>query len=236
MIDYTTDFTKNTFNILKSTTNRKKNDSELYLLPETPYDANNLIKFFLIPNLKLKIKSLNNYTKNTDINLFDEYKYNNELDSNYIAPNEMMIDDDDDDDENNNNITSMMNLSQNIIHNEINIHDLVAPDHVVRSIDIKYAKQASNVDVRKLKSTIWKVIDERIKEENEEENKVEMSLSNTLKHINVHNLKEKPISPPKQNSSSVAFSFICLLHLANEKGLILENECDLSDVKIIEIH
>lgn len=43
----------------------------------------------------------------------------------------------------------------------------------------------------------------------------------------------KKVYPEKEMADiSTSFCFICLLHLANEKGLIIENNEDLTELKI----
>lgn len=191
-IDFNEAISKNAFALLKPTKSKKKENLTHYLLPSNPYDPKKLLKFFLIPNLTLKPEALDSLSKG-NIEVADpvtnEYQYNNELDASYIAPN--VLDDD----------------SDNEPPPDYEVKELVAPDHIIKNIDIKYAKKASNIDVRKLKSTLWNVIKE---ETNDNDN---MSLSNTIKQIDVKNLNLKPIKPPEQDNSSITFSFICLLHV-----------------------
>lgn len=43
---------------------------------------------------------------------------------------------------------------------------------------------------------------------------------------------QKVYSAPVMDDISTSFCFICLLHLANEKGLVIENTTELTDLSI----
>lgn len=54
----------------------------------------------------------------------------------------------------------------------------------------------------------------------------------TLKFTEVMNDLQKVYSKPVMDDISTSFCFICLLHLANEKGLVIENTTEFTDLSI----
>jgi condensin complex subunit 2 len=117
--------------------------------------------------------------------------------------------------------------------------------HKVEKINIKYETVAKKVDVKKLKSSLWTYLDEKevgVKKEGssggEDEEDEEVEEAKEAKET-----KEEPkevscsqtiadLSSTVPGNVTVPFYFICLLHLANEKGLELTGMDDLSDFTI----
>eukprot|EP01134_Creolimax_fragrantissima_P005223 CFRG5223T1 len=99
--------------------------------------------------------------------------------------------------------------------------DLVDPPKIVGRINIGYARTAKQVDVRKLKTQMWQeiMIDTKIGEDKENgptktiENDDEISFKEICHRV------QKTLPEQKSKDVSVALSFVCLLHLANEKSL-----------------
>lgn len=85
---------------------------------------------------------------------------------------------------------------------------------------LNYSKKAKNVNVKRLKDNIWKSIE--VKNELEKE----MQFSELVTDI----AKMYPVEQKKDLSTS--FCFICLLHLANEHSLTIENNEALDDLKV----
>lgn len=54
----------------------------------------------------------------------------------------------------------------------------------------------------------------------------------TLNFTEVMNDLQKVYPGPVMDDISTSFCFICLLHLANEKGLVIENTPQLTDLSI----
>lgn len=54
----------------------------------------------------------------------------------------------------------------------------------------------------------------------------------TLKFTDVMNGLQKVYSKPVMDDISTSFCFICLLHLANEKGLVIEKTDELTELEI----
>ena len=112
----------------------------------------------------------------------------------------------------------------------------------VRKVDkvfVEHATVAKKVDVRKLKKDLWAEVDQHTKniEENSEmttasdkeatistEKEAEVDEVATQK-ISFQNTVGKLDPEQSQNGVTISFYFICMLHLANEKCLKLEN-CD----------
>ncbi|PKY42521.1 barren [Rhizophagus irregularis] len=105
---------------------------------------------------------------------------------------------------------------------------------------IKYAKTAKRIDVKKLKENIWKTLTDctdctDCPQENEMRLSKRLSIENKSKELKftrvINNLK-KIYPQKKMKDISVSFCFICLLHLANEKGLNITSNDQLSELCI----
>ena len=98
--------------------------------------------------------------------------------------------------------------------------ELLACGRVVEKIGISFATRAKRVDVRQLKSALWRTIES---ERERGEPAVDFA---TLVH--------KVSQTHHQADATMPFHFICLLHLCNEKTLALENSADgdISDFKL----
>lgn len=105
--------------------------------------------------------------------------------------------------------------------------ELVAQPNRVEKIDISYAKFAKKVNVRQLKDTLWDTIsnNEALDTETETETKksnVERKEGTKKDEVVPRSFQNALTALPQKQS--VAFCFICLLHLCNEKGLRLEKK------------
>merc|ERR1712238_73914 len=99
----------------------------------------------------------------------------------------------------------------------------------VRKVDkvrVAYATVSKKVDVKRLKKDLWAEVEsgiatlsindsEEVAEEKKKENNDILSFNQTVQSLSCSQAQE---------DVSVAYYFICMLHLANEKGLCLENE------------
>merc|ERR1711957_771448 len=121
----------------------------------------------------------------------------------------------------------------------------------VRKVDkvrVAYATVSKKVDVKRLKKDLWAEVEsgiatlsindsEEVAEEKEEEEKEEEKEEKEEKDIEIESNKtenndilsfnqtvQSLSCSQAQEDVSVAYYFICMLHLANEKGLCLENE------------
>ncbi|ETI45346.1 hypothetical protein F442_09986 [Phytophthora nicotianae P10297] len=133
------------------------------------------------------------------------------------------------------------------------VEGLVQADRVVEKIGVHYERFAKRVDVKKLKGSIWDHLEKKVsKKENasdnveatgdtdcavalnesgkrpreEETDEGDESLETTFENV-VENVAGKVPS-----NVTVSFYFICVLHLANEKGLELKGQDDLRNFQI----
>lgn len=88
--------------------------------------------------------------------------------------------------------------------------DLLRANHHVEKLDIAYAATAKKVDVRALKAALWNVLDNKLLKS--------LKFSSLVRHVNKGNTFG--------DDTTMAFYFICLLHLANEHQLSLHGLSD----------
>ncbi|KAG6546966.1 hypothetical protein Mapa_011582 [Marchantia paleacea] len=112
--------------------------------------------------------------------------------------------------------------------------DMVSQPRKIQKIEVNYDKHSKQVDVRVLKQVLWKqlqngsaVLDQ--KDKNEEMDESGLSFQDILKHI--------PDDCPAaaQEDISVHLCFICLLHLANERNLRLQDCPTMDDLRVFNI-
>lgn len=120
-------------------------------------------------------------------------------------------------------------------------------DYVVRDLDdvrkvdkvrVSHATVAKKVDVRRLKKELWVEVEAKItprpvkvnhsnielaKDNEHENNGMEGSNEEANAVLSFHDTVQKLTGFQKQEDVSLPFYFICMLHLANEKQLRLEN-------------
>ncbi|AOW01170.1 YALI0B03476p [Yarrowia lipolytica CLIB122] len=99
---------------------------------------------------------------------------------------------------------------------------------------VSYAKVAKRVDVRKLKDNLWRVMDyEKVDELVDNGDMVEDAAKVEEKRF-TQLVEQVGAEYPRQQKQeiSTSFVFICLLHLANEKGLSIDQQDDLADLAI----
>ncbi|EGZ17204.1 hypothetical protein PHYSODRAFT_498145 [Phytophthora sojae] len=110
------------------------------------------------------------------------------------------------------------------------VEGLVQADRVVEKIGVHYERFAKRVDVKKLKGSIWDHLEKksgkRPREPEKDGEDEEEALNTTFENV-VENVAGKVPS-----NVTVSFYFICVLHLANEKGLKLVGQDDLRNFQI----
>ncbi|RYP49743.1 hypothetical protein DL768_004612 [Monosporascus sp. mg162] len=119
---------------------------------------------------------------------------------------------------------------------------LVTSTRRLRPEYVQYARVAKKVDVRRLKEELWKGMGlERPEHQEEGATKsptrpppgdTENHEEPTLKFTSVMNELQSVYPKTVMNDISTSFCFICLLHLANEKGLVIENTPELLELNI----
>ncbi|KAF1987690.1 barren [Aulographum hederae CBS 113979] len=112
---------------------------------------------------------------------------------------------------------------------------LVMQSRRLRPEYVQYARVAKKVDVRRLKEEIWKGTgfeDTQPTPQQPQDKPTAPAETETLKFTDiVRNLQS--VYPAKQMSDiSTSYCFICLLHLANEKGLVIENQPGWTDLSV----
>ncbi|KAF2178531.1 barren [Zopfia rhizophila CBS 207.26] len=113
---------------------------------------------------------------------------------------------------------------------------LVTQSRRFRPEYVQYARVAKKVDVRRLKEELWRGIGfEEIraptpsKPPSVQEYK---AVDGSLKFTHVINNLQTVYPKQAMEDISTSYCFICLLHLANEKGLVINNEQNFEDLTI----
>ncbi|KOS18812.1 Condensin complex subunit 2 [Escovopsis weberi] len=116
---------------------------------------------------------------------------------------------------------------------------LVTQTRRVRPEYVQFARVAKKVDVRRLKEEIWKGMGLEDLEQptgqsigSKEPAPREPEEETTLKFTEVMNGLQSVYPKPAMADISTSYCFICLLHLANEKGLVIENNEGLTELDI----
>ena len=104
----------------------------------------------------------------------------------------------------------------------------------IEKIQVGYATVAKKVDVKRLKQDLWIEIDSRIDDGNNEQSTDMGKMSSegtplqtpskSNLHLSFYDTVQDMEHNKKQADVSLPFYFICMLHLANEKGLRLESQ------------
>ncbi|KAF5027670.1 hypothetical protein F66182_231 [Fusarium sp. NRRL 66182] len=112
---------------------------------------------------------------------------------------------------------------------------LVTQTRRVRPEYVQYARVAKKVDVRRLKEELWKGMDvDHLQKQPEPvaSDAGQAKQEEPLKFTEVMNNLQTVYPRPVMDDISTSYCFICLLHLANEKGLVIENTPGLSELEI----
>ncbi|KAI1083251.1 barren [Whalleya microplaca] len=121
---------------------------------------------------------------------------------------------------------------------------LVTSTRRLRPEYVQYARVAKKVDVRRLKEELWKGMNVFDDAENDGRSRLptpptetevtaeKSSKETTLKFTEVMNDLQSVYPKSVMDDISTSFCFICLLHLANEKGLSIENTPELLELDI----
>ncbi|KAL9942016.1 hypothetical protein D7B24_006021 [Verticillium nonalfalfae] len=121
---------------------------------------------------------------------------------------------------------------------------LVTSTRRIRPDYVQYARTAKKVDVRRLKEEIWKGMRLDKLEADVDSSQLmtpppsseapsdEQGKDKMLKFTEVMNDLQTVYPKPMMEDISTSYCFICLLHLANEKGLVIENTAQLNELEI----
>ncbi|CAG5135638.1 unnamed protein product [Candidula unifasciata] len=179
----------------------------------------------------------------------ENYDYNNKNDVENFCP--LVRDEEDDNnlfdlsDETNfqqasqNSLSQQSGFSESALNGTIYTQDkLVAAPHKVEKIDIRYAKTAKRVDVRKLKFTLWSLLTKDKHLVSEETQRPDISEDVSVKMSDPQNFKELKDNLLSQVSTNMAKNltiqtvFACLLYITNEKVLKLTSSEAMDDIFI----
>ncbi|KAK3797698.1 hypothetical protein RRG08_054716 [Elysia crispata] len=212
-----------------------------------------LFRLFEKPKLMIKRQASDSIGLEDDI---ENYDYNNRNDVENYCPIARDADDNDDYSSGGfdlSNETNFPQASQDLLGNSnlsesglngtsITQDKLVAAPHRVERIDIKYAKTAKQVDVKRLKSTLWNIL---VKDKDESTNSLsgdktpasEELLQKMMSESNFQVLKDKlplKISSTMAKNLTIQTVFACLLYITNEKTLKLSSTDTMDDILIAQ--
>ena len=197
--------------------------SDTLLPPDLGYEAEDLIKLFLKPQFVNTVIAPKRAAVRSEINFHDN-------DNNLFIPNN---DDgfdggdfgggfDDDDIQRDEDGNELVGAAGG--WNDDGDNGLVDAPRKVEKIEVNYARTTKVVDIRALKQTIWKDL--------EEENET-MEQKHSFHGI----LSQFPEQNPagRLEDISVHMAFICALHLANEHGLVIKSVPEMNDLVISNV-
>ncbi|KAG6446595.1 condensin complex subunit 2 [Manduca sexta] len=190
-------------------------------------DESHFRKLFLRRNVMMMRKKDLEHSKQPEpepvtVEEVRDYDYNNENDASY-CPNNMP----EADEWGNEDATAAGDLHDQVKAAELEeIGDMLEPPTKVAKIFIPYAMRSKKVDMKQLKHCTWKMLTEKTPEGAKED--VSQSTFFTI-----YSRLPSKLSTNMRESLSVPLALLSVLHLANEKGLILEKREDLKDIGII---
>lgn len=127
-----------------------------------------------------------------------------------------------------------MNDDDNVTDQPIQ-DDYIKKDEEVNGMPLKvtYSRVSKKVDVRRLKNNVWKSIKTLVsdKQENLEGKEIEEQII-VLSFKDIANEIVKMYPKEIMKDISTSFCFICLLHLANEHGLTIQNTGNFEDLQV----
>ncbi|KAH9878318.1 hypothetical protein IAQ61_001589 [Plenodomus lingam] len=98
---------------------------------------------------------------------------------------------------------------------------------------VQYARVAKKVDVKRLKDELWKGIGfEDTPKPPQPDDQPSKEVDGTLTFTDVVNSLQTVYPKQAMADISTSYCFICLLHLANEKGLVIDNQENFENLTI----
>ncbi|CAN1843557.1 Condensin complex subunit 2, partial [Linum perenne] len=182
-------------------------------LPEDcHYQPEDLVKLFLLPNV-MCIQKRGRRSREESGQQFDDYE-------------EAQPSWDDDGDDAFGGQFEDINMQSDVD----NPNALVSQPRQVAKIEVNYDKRSKQVDVQRLKETLWRHIQESPEtsvQKNQEEEEAAVSFKGLLASF-----PSECNAAASINDISPHLCFICLLHLANEHGLSIRGRSSLDDLEI----
>ena len=108
-------------------------------------------------------------------------------------------------------------------------HAHPAPLAQVRKIDIGHAKVAKQVDIKGLKGAVSSLLAEEIAAA---DNNKKGSSPKTIKFSKIVSRLGERIPPAEMSEITFSYTFICMLHLANEHGYEVVGDEDMTDMAV----
>lgn len=221
-----------------------KDELELLLPDEPPYDADELKRLYFMPEIKIERQPLRE-TRELDV---ENYDYGNDNDVNNYCPDDgdaasanmdfgdapfddapfddvpfddfqPVADDDDAMTRAQQRIQEVMDTQEG--KEELIGNNLVPEPRMIPRIRIDYDKVAKNIDVKKLRTTMFQTIN---------------NLKKSLKEIPLAEIIDSmsgDLPKATRDDLSIHIAFFCLLNLANENNFVLSPKEDMSDILIM---
>ncbi|KAJ3188888.1 hypothetical protein HDU85_004602 [Gaertneriomyces sp. JEL0708] len=233
-----------------------------HLLPDDMhFSSKDFLKLFLKPEHKIKFmrrdgKAVHSQDGPIDEQFWAEHEVENG-DNRPVAGDEAvpgefpdLYDSDSDDDAEEEDMSSLIvpiaNASGNLNSSGMMMMNATMDygDHLVdqpkkvRAVPLNFARVAKKVDVRKLKENIWRGLigtDEDGEDNNPmnpRHDRPPVQLTQPKRFTEVVHSLDGVYSEKKRKDISVAFCFICVLHLANEQGLVIQGSEKLDELVI----
>ncbi|XP_030058345.1 condensin complex subunit 2 [Microcaecilia unicolor] len=214
------------------------------------YHPDNIIQLSLKPSNRLKKMAVQSEFSENDDGII-EYDYSNPNDTSNYCPGLQAADSDDDDFQGTDGMFALTanpgsECGQNVGSNILTIttygeDNLVDEPQKVNKIELRYAKTAKKMDMKRLKFSMWNLLTDGQEKQ--------MRMRTTAREDRIEVLKNERIMDERAfagitrellnrlpsvmaQNLSVPLAFACLLHLANEKNLKLKSVEDLSDIFI----
>lgn len=225
---------------LQAKTAKTEWSTESLILPEDiHYDIAQMNKLYL--NQKITVNSTKSEKEDgdvvttADVSDGERYDYNNPNDTLEYCPN--VEHDDEYDDYGSQNGNDDCNFEESPIALDsqgLTGDNLVAAPKLVSKTFIPYCTKAKRIDMRQLKSSIWKCLKSKSNNAANTEEAVNEAetMTESKQFSSVYKTLPKLLSKSNAEALSVPISFISMLHLANEKGLKVRSISDLSDIVI----
>eukprot|EP01117_Protostelium_nocturnum_P014983 TRINITY_DN5760_c0_g1_i2.p1 TRINITY_DN5760_c0_g1~~TRINITY_DN5760_c0_g1_i2.p1 ORF type:complete len:720 (-),score=211.19 TRINITY_DN5760_c0_g1_i2:39-2117(-) len=201
---------------------KSKNKTANLLPPDIRYDIKSLTQLFCKPDCRISIAK----KRNIALQQRSDEGMENETTDDYFHDVPNPIEEDDFSPVNDFNVINEDQNEKNQIDlsefDDPNFGGLVPEPKKVEQIKVNYATSAKLVDIKALKDTLWQNLSDNNPGSSREEG-LDVSFSGLL--------EELPFN--KESNVSVPFAFICLLHLANEKGFeITQTKNNLNELQI----
>jgi condensin complex subunit 2 len=215
---------KNLKKILLPSRSAKRNE---YRLPDMPHlKLDSLTKLFLNSKLSLTCKIVARNDGLLSGELETEHGFDNDYgDCDDMDDSHCGIVDDRVDFENDASTNSGMGMQYN---------DLIDQEPQVENISLAYETTAKRVDVRHVKRNLWNHVAPEHEKDSDAKNTEKKITDISSKKSETLSFKETMLAVKNTvpENVTVSYFFICMLHLANEKGLEFTGDDNLEDFMI----